>query len=78
LFPLDEDFGPALRNFIPAVAEKSVSHHHPHSAWQRTERWRGYGDTGIMEMDRATADVHRYRGSGGGGVTGVYIRETPG
>jgi len=28
--------------------------HHRHSAWQRTERRRVYGDTGMMEMDYAT------------------------
>jgi hypothetical protein len=36
------------------VAGKSVSHHHRHSAWQRTERRRMYGDTGMTEMDWAT------------------------
>jgi hypothetical protein len=37
-----------------AVAGKSVSHHHRHSAWQRTELRRVYGDTGMMETDWAT------------------------
>jgi hypothetical protein len=36
------------------VAGKSVSHHHRHSAWQRTELRRVYGDTGMMETDWAT------------------------
>jgi len=52
-----------------AVAGKSVSHHHHHhhyhrSAWQRTERRRAYGDTGIMETDWVTAGVRRYRDEG--------------
>jgi len=37
-----------------AVVGKSVSHHHRHSAWQRTELRRVYGDTGMTEMDWAT------------------------
>jgi hypothetical protein len=36
------------------VPGKSMSHHHRHSAWQRTELWQEYGDTGMMETDRAT------------------------
>jgi hypothetical protein len=36
------------------VVGKSVSHHHRHSAWQRSELRRVYGDTGMMEMDWAT------------------------
>ena len=36
-----------------AVVGKSVSHHHRHSTWQKTEQWREYGDTGMMEMDWA-------------------------
>jgi hypothetical protein len=36
------------------VAGKSVSHHHRHSGWQRTELRRVYGDTGMMETDWAT------------------------
>jgi hypothetical protein len=36
------------------VAGKSISHHNRHSAWQRTELRRVYGDTGMMETDRAT------------------------
>ena len=36
------------------VVGKSVSHHHRHSAWQRTELRRVYGDTGMMETDCAT------------------------
>jgi len=37
-----------------SVAGKSVSHHHRHLAWQRTELRRVYGDTGMTEMDWAT------------------------
>ena len=37
------------------VAGKSVSHHHRHSAWQRTEPRRVCGDTGMTEMGWATA-----------------------
>jgi len=37
-----------------SVAGKSVSHHHHHSAWQRTELWRVYGHTGMTDMDWAT------------------------
>jgi len=36
------------------VAGKSISHHHLHSAWQRTELQRVYGDTGMTELDWAT------------------------
>ena len=36
------------------VAGKSVSHHHRHSTWQRTELQRVYADTGMMETDWAT------------------------
>jgi len=36
-----------------AVAGKSVSHHHRHSAWRRTELRRVYKDTGMMETDWA-------------------------
>jgi len=39
---------------FPSVAGKSVSHHHRHSAWQRTELRRVNGDTGMTEMDWAT------------------------
>jgi len=35
------------------VAGKSVSHHHPHSAWQRNEQWQVWADTGMMETDWA-------------------------
>ena len=49
-----------------AVARKSVSHHHRHSAWQRTELRRVYGDTGMTEMDWAT---------GADGDTGVTEME---
>jgi len=35
------------------AAGKSVSHNHRHSAWQRTELRRVYGDTGMMEKDWA-------------------------
>jgi len=37
---------------LNAVAGKSVSHHHHHSAWQRSERWQVYRDTGMMEMEK--------------------------
>jgi len=40
---------------IDAVVGKSVFHHHRHSAWQRTEPQRVYGDTGITEMGQAMA-----------------------
>jgi hypothetical protein len=40
------------------VAGKSVSHHHRHSAWQRTERWRVCGDTGMTEMSWATGSIY--------------------
>jgi hypothetical protein len=36
------------------VAGKSVSYNHSHSAWQRTELQRMYGDTGMMETDWVT------------------------
>ena len=43
------------------MAGKSVSHHHCHSAWQRTElRW-VYGDTVMTEMGCVTA---AYRDAG--------------
>jgi len=35
------------------VAGKSVSHHHRHSDWQRTEVRQVYGDTGMIETDWA-------------------------
>ena len=44
---------PMERPAEDAVAGKSVSHHHRHSAWQRTERRRVYGDTRMTEMDWA-------------------------
>ena len=45
---------------------KSVSHHHHHrhSAVQRTEKWRAYGDPRMMEMDWAMAGVQRYSDDG--------------
>jgi len=42
----------------PAVAAKSVSHHHRHPAWQRTEQWQVCGDTGMMEMGWATGSIY--------------------
>jgi len=42
----------------PGVAGKSVSHYHRHSAWQRTERWRVYGDTGMTEVDWAIGSIY--------------------
>jgi hypothetical protein len=36
------------------VAVKKISHHHCHSAWQRTVLWLLYRKTGIMETDWAT------------------------
>jgi len=42
------------QNANDGVAGKSVSHHHRHSAWQRTERRRVCGDTGMTEMGWAT------------------------
>jgi hypothetical protein len=36
------------------VVGKSISHHHRHSAWQRTAAWCLYEDTGMMETDWAT------------------------
>jgi len=60
------------------VAGNSVSHHHRHSAWQRTELRRVYGDRGMMEPDWATG---AYGDQGWRRWTerrGVYIRETPG
>jgi len=77
LFPLDDDFDPDLCNFLPTMAGKFVSHHHRHSAWQRTELWRVYGDTGVMETDWATAGVRRYRGSGDVRNDGEYIFGRP-
>jgi len=62
---------------MAGVAGKSVSHHHRHSAWQRTERRRVYGDTGMMETDWATAGVRRYRGNGDGRSDGEYIFGRP-
>ena len=50
--------GPAGKACRPGVAGKSVSHHHRHSAWHRTERWRVYGDTGITEVDWAMGSIH--------------------
>jgi hypothetical protein len=40
------------------VAGKSVSHHHPHSAWQSTERWRVYGETEMTEVDWAPESIY--------------------
>jgi len=59
------------------VVGKSVSHHHRHSAWQRTEQWRVYRDTGMMEMDRATAAVQRCRSNGDGLTNEEYIVGIP-
>jgi hypothetical protein len=42
----------------PGVAGKSVSHHHRDSAWQRTERWRVYGDTRMREVDWAMESIY--------------------
>jgi len=50
--------GLAGKTCRPGVAGKSVSHHHSHSAWQRTERWRVYGDTGMTEVDWATGSIY--------------------
>jgi hypothetical protein len=36
------------------VVGKSISHHHRHSAWQKTELQWVYGDTGMMVRDCAT------------------------
>jgi len=36
------------------VVRKSVSHHHRHSTWQKTELWRQSRGTVLMEMDWAT------------------------
>ena len=49
---------PAGKACRPGVAGISVSHHHRHSAWQRTERWRVYGDTGMTEVDWATGSIY--------------------
>ena len=60
------------------VAEKSISHYHRHSAWQSTELWRVYRDSGMMETDGAPVaygDQGRQRWTAS---RGVYIRETPG
>jgi hypothetical protein len=38
----------------PVWWENSFPYHHRHSAWQRTELRRVYGDTGMMETDWAT------------------------
>jgi len=46
---------------------KSFSHHHRHSAWQRTELRRVYGDTGITEMNGATGSIY----SGDPGVDSI-------
>ena len=41
-----------LRNLVLTQAGNSISHyHHSHSAWQRTEQWQVYGETGMTEMD---------------------------
>jgi len=50
--------GPAGKACRPGVAGKSVSHHHRHSAWHRTERWWVYGDSGITEVDWATGSMY--------------------
>jgi hypothetical protein len=64
------------------VVGKSVSHHHRHSAWQRTElqqvlgdTWMmetdwatGYRDTGVAELDRVTGSIH----SGDSGVDSLH------
>jgi hypothetical protein len=55
------------------VAGKYVSDHHRHSAWQRAERQRVYGDAGMVVPDRATADVWRYRGNRDEPTDGEYI-----
>jgi hypothetical protein len=44
-------YNSCIRNI---VVGKSVSHHHHHSAWQKTELWQEYRGTGMMEMDRVT------------------------
>jgi hypothetical protein len=48
------------------VAGKTVSHHHRHSASQKTELQRVYGDTGMTEMYWGTGAV------GDPGVTEMY------
>jgi len=50
--------GPASQACRPGVAGKSVSHHHHHSAWQRTERWGVYGDTEMTEVDWAKGNIY--------------------
>ena len=54
------------------MAGKSVSQYHRHSAWQRTERRRVYGDTGMTEMDWATGEMEE------DGVTGSIYSGDPG
>jgi len=42
------------REVRTGVAGKSVSHHHRHSDWQRTEPRRVYGDKGMTETHSVT------------------------
>jgi hypothetical protein len=60
------------------VAGKSVSHHHRHSAWQRTELRLGYGDTGMMQTGWPTGANRDTGVAEMDGVTGAYSGETPG
>jgi len=59
------------------VAGKSGSHHHRHSAQQRTEGRRVYGNTSMMEKNWAMAGVPRYTGSGDGWSHGECIFGRP-
>jgi len=62
---------------LATVTGKSVFHYHRNSGWQRTERRRVYGDTGMMETDWASPGVRRYRVSGDGRSDGEYIFRRP-
>jgi len=49
---------------LHSVGGKSLSHHHRHWAWQRTERQRVYGDPVMTKMDLVTAVADRGRATG--------------
>jgi len=51
MFKTNHEFIPKLTHDNYPICRKMVRHHH--SAWEETERWRVYGDTGMMEMDWA-------------------------
>jgi len=69
---------PPLGVFVAVVVGKSVSHHHCHSGWQRSEQCRVYRDTWMMGTDWATKGVRWCRGRGDVRSDGEYIFGSPG